>query len=46
MDDILQGLIIGSSVCVVLLTLVIALHSGTAGHSAPARYTRDRAHGL
>jgi hypothetical protein len=32
---VMQGLIVGSIVFVVLTALVVALHFGTAGHSAP-----------
>jgi hypothetical protein len=33
---IMQGLIVGGSVCVALFILVVGLHYGTAGHSAPS----------
>jgi hypothetical protein len=37
-----QGLIIGGIVCLAVSALVAALYYGTAGHSAPSGYPRDR----
>ena len=36
----MQGLLVGGIVCVALLALVVGLHYGTAGHSAPSEHTR------
>jgi hypothetical protein len=37
-----EGLIIGGLVCVVLFALIVGLHYGTPGHSAPSGYMNDR----
>jgi hypothetical protein len=41
----MQGLLVASIVCLVLIALVAGLHYGTAGHSAPSGYTSCRGHG-
>jgi len=41
----MQGLLVGSIVCLVLIALVAGLHYGTAGHSAPSGHTSGREHG-
>jgi hypothetical protein len=42
---IMQGLIVGGIVCVALLALVVGLHYGTPGHSAPLGHTSGRRRG-
>jgi hypothetical protein len=38
---ITQGLVVGTTVCGMLLALALALRYGTAGHSAPSGHTCD-----
>jgi hypothetical protein len=39
------GLIVGGIMCVVLLALIVGLHYGSPGHSAPLRHAIGRRRG-